>query len=70
MYLEEMAFIEKNKDEFERLIELDKQAMAKQMPDNLFGMLNALTFGPQPPEPPKEGLASGASAGGAEAKET
>lgn len=53
-----MAFIEKNKPEFERIIEEEKEAMAKQMPDNLFGMLNALTGGrAQGPESPKEGSA-------------
>lgn len=61
-----MAFIEKNKAEFERIIEEEKAAMAKQMPDNLFGMLNALTGGnAQGPEPPMEE----GSAGGAEGKE-
>jgi import inner membrane translocase subunit TIM50 len=65
LYLEEMAFIEKNKGEFERIIEEEKEAMAKQMPDNLFGMLNAMTGGKPPgPEPPKEG-----SVGDAEGKE-
>jgi len=43
LYLEEMAFIEKNKPEFERLIEEDKKAQASQMPDNLFGVLGAMT---------------------------
>jgi import inner membrane translocase subunit TIM50 len=43
-----MAFIEKNKQEFERLIEQDKQAMASQMPDNLFGMLVALVGAKKP----------------------
>jgi hypothetical protein len=45
LYLEEMAFIEKNKPEFERLIEQDKAAMAGQMPDNLFGVLGAIVGG-------------------------
>jgi mitochondrial import inner membrane translocase subunit TIM50 len=40
-----MAFIEKNKPEFERLIEQDKAAMAGQMPDNLFGVLGAIVGG-------------------------
>ncbi|KIM71865.1 hypothetical protein PILCRDRAFT_748373 [Piloderma croceum F 1598] len=43
LYLEEMAFIEKNKPEFERLIEEDKKAQVSQMPDNLFGVLGAMT---------------------------
>lgn len=60
-----MAFIEKNKAEFERIIEEEKEAMAKQMPDNLFGMLNAMTGGKAPgPEPPKEGsMSEGKEAG-------
>ena len=54
MYLEEQAFIAKNKDEFERLIEQDKQAMQAQMPDNLFGMLSVMTGGQPMPPPPAE----------------
>jgi hypothetical protein len=38
-----MTFIDKNKAEFERLIEEDKKAQASQMPDNLFGVLGAMT---------------------------
>jgi len=55
LYLEEMAFIEKNKPEFDRMIEEDKQAMASQMPDNLFGMLGALVGKKQEPAQAGEG---------------
>jgi len=45
LYLNEMAFIKKKKTKFEWLIQQDKAAMAGQMPDNLFGILEALAGG-------------------------
>lgn len=66
-----MAFIEKNKPEFDRMIKADEDAMASQMPSNLFEMLGALAGGQPPgpgqvPEAPKEGSApAGASEKGA-----
>ncbi|KZP20073.1 HAD-like protein [Athelia psychrophila] len=65
LYLEEQAFITKNKDEFERLIEQDKQAMAAQMPDNLIGMLSVMTGG-APPPPPAQQQPSNAGTEGAQ----
>lgn len=54
MYLEEMAFIEKNKAEFDRIIKQDEEAMAAQMPSNLFEMLGAIAGGGQPGQPQGE----------------
>ena len=51
LYLEEMAFIEKNKAEFDRIIKQDEEAMAAQMPSNLFEMLGAIVSGQQPGQP-------------------
>ena len=59
LYREEMAFIETNKSEFDRMLEKEKEAMAEQMPDNLFGMLGALVgAGKKPGGQEKEGEAA------------
>jgi len=42
LYLEEMAFIEKNKNEFEKLIAQDREAAKSGMPDSLLGVLEAV----------------------------
>lgn len=44
-YLEDQAHIAKNKDEWERLMEEDRQAQLKAMPSNLMGMMEAMTGG-------------------------
>ena len=51
LYLEEMAFIEKNKAEFDRIIKQDEEAMAAQLPNNLFEMLGTIVSGQQPGQP-------------------
>jgi len=42
-YKEEQAYIAAHKDEFERLLEEDRQAMAREMSGNLWGALDAMT---------------------------
>lgn len=66
-----MAYIEKNKADFERLIEQDRQAMAREMPDSLGGMLGSLVGlgkgkGKEGEEKGKEGKAGGAGKDGKE----
>jgi mitochondrial import inner membrane translocase subunit TIM50 len=65
-----MAFIETNKPEFDRMLEKEKEAMAKQMPDNLLGMLGVLGgAGKQPGgQETKEGEAAVAVAAGGKEK--
>ena len=57
-----MAF---NKPEFDRMLEKEKEAMANQVPNNLFGMLGTLVgAGKQPGGQEKEGEAAAAAAAG------
>ncbi|EGO00630.1 hypothetical protein SERLA73DRAFT_178488 [Serpula lacrymans var. lacrymans S7.3] len=42
LYREEQAYIEKNKGEFERLLELDREAMAKEMSGSLWTMIDSM----------------------------
>jgi hypothetical protein len=44
-YKEEQAYIQAHKADFERLLEEDRQAMAKEMSGTLWGALDSLTRG-------------------------
>ena len=61
LYKEEQAYIAANKDNFERLLEEDRQAMAKEMSGNALGVVQSMFFGKQP-EPPTPTTAAGAGA--------
>jgi hypothetical protein len=49
-YKEEQAYIQSHKADFERLLEEDRQAMAKEMSGTLWGALDALTGAPKKEE--------------------
>ena len=55
-YSEEQAYIAANKENFERLIKEDQEAMARQMPSTFWGAAGAM-IGPPPAggEPSKPG---------------
>jgi len=61
LYREEQEYIAANKGNFERLLEEDRQAMAKEMSGNALGVVQSMFFGRQP-EPPAPTTAAGASA--------
>ena len=60
MYREEHACIASNKEKFERLLEEDRQAMAREMSGNVLGVVQSMFLGKQP-EPPAPTTATGAS---------
>ena len=60
LYQEEQAYIAANKENFERLLEEDRQAMAREMSGNALGVVQSMFFGKQP-EPPAPTIAAGAS---------
>jgi len=53
LYREEQAYIAANKANFERLLEEDRQAMAREMSGNAFGVVQSMFTGkkPEPPAP-------------------
>ncbi|KAH8103481.1 HAD-like protein [Cristinia sonorae] len=51
-YKEERAYIEKNKDTFEKMIKDEQEAMAKQMPSTFWGAAAAMMGPPPGSEPP------------------
>lgn len=51
-YREELAYINSNKENFDKLIEEDRKALEKQMSGNLFSMLSNIGA-PPPPLPPQ-----------------
>jgi len=57
LYKEEQAYIAANKENFERLLEEDRQAMAKEMSGNALGVVQSMFLGKQP-EPPAPKTAS------------
>ena len=59
LYKEEQAYIAANKANFERLLEEDRQAMAKEMSGNALGVVQSMFFGKQA-EPPASTTAAGA----------
>ena len=63
LYKEEQAYIAANKENFERLLEEDRQAMAKEMSGNALGVVQSMFFGkqPEPPAPTTTGSASAAT---------
>ena len=67
MYREEQAYFAANKENFERLMEEDRQAMAKEMSGNPLGVVQSMFFGKQP-EPPAPTTATGTSAATPEKK--
>lgn len=48
LYREEQAYIAANKDNFERLLEEDRQAMAREMSGNAFGVVQSMFLGKKP----------------------
>lgn len=50
MYREEQAYIAANKENFERLLEEERQAMAKEMSGNALGVVQSMFLG-KTPEP-------------------
>lgn len=42
LYKEEQAYLAAHKAEYDKLLEEDKQAMAKEMPGSLLGLINSL----------------------------
>lgn len=50
-YREEQAYITSNKENFERLIKEEQDAMAKQMPGTFWGAASAVMGGVPPPPP-------------------
>jgi len=61
LYKEEQAYIAVNKENFERLLEEDRQAMAKEMSGNALGVVQSMFFGKQP-EPPAPTATAGTGA--------
>ena len=61
LYREEQAYIAANKENFERLLEEDRQAMAKEMSGNALGVVQSM-FSGKKPEPPEKSTAAGAGA--------
>ena len=61
MYREEQAYIAANKENFERLLEEDRQAMAKEMSANPLGVVQSMFTGKKP-EQPENPTAAGADA--------
>jgi len=55
------VYISANKGNFERLLEEDRQAMAKEMSGNALGVVQSMFFGRQP-EPPAQMTAASTSA--------
>lgn len=63
-YKEEHAYIEAHKGEFDKLLEEDRQAMAKEMPGSLLGLLDNMAG----KKPQDAGDSSNTAAGGGEAQ--
>jgi import inner membrane translocase subunit TIM50 len=59
LYKEEQAYIAANKENFERLLEEDRQAMAKEMSGNALGVVQSMFLGKKP-EPPENATVAGA----------
>ncbi len=53
-YLEEQAYIEKNREQLDKLLEQDRQMMAAQVPSNLWDAIDQMKGGPPKPEEGKE----------------
>ena len=51
LYREEQAYIAANKENFERLLEEDRQAMAREMSGNAVGVVQSMFFGKQAEQP-------------------
>ena len=51
-YLDEQKYIAENREQFDRLIEEDKQAQAAQMSGSMWNVLQVMTGGAPPPPPP------------------
>jgi len=60
LYKEEQTYIAANKENFERLLEEDRQAMAREMSGNALGVVQSMFLGKQP-EPPAPTTAAGAN---------
>jgi len=67
LYREEQAYIAANKANFERLLEEDRQAMAREMSGNALGVVQSMFMGKQP-EPPAPTTAASTSATAPEKK--
>jgi mitochondrial import inner membrane translocase subunit TIM50 len=67
LYREEQAYIAANKENFERLLEEDRQAMAREMSGNAFGVVQSMLFGKKP-EVPEPTASAGANAATSERK--
>ncbi|KAF9783789.1 HAD-like protein [Thelephora terrestris] len=59
LYKEEQAYIAANKENFERLLEEDRQAMAKEMSGNALGVVQSMFLGKKP-EPSENATVAGA----------
>ncbi|KAK0449281.1 import inner membrane translocase subunit tim-50 [Armillaria borealis] len=53
-YLEEQAYIEKNREQLDKLLEQDREMMAAQVPSNLWDAIDQMKGGPPKPEEGKE----------------
>ncbi|KII95425.1 hypothetical protein PLICRDRAFT_25908 [Plicaturopsis crispa FD-325 SS-3] len=63
-YKEEQAYIQANKANFERLLEEERQAMAREMSGNLFGVLDVFTGGKKAQEDAQKAAAGSPPANG------
>lgn len=63
-YLEEQAYIRANKDNFDRLIKEDQEAMAREMQGTFWGAIQSVFSGAPPPKPDAPAAAA-APVGGA-----
>ncbi|KAI0700964.1 HAD-like domain-containing protein [Cerioporus squamosus] len=65
-YLEEQEYLRQNKENFDRLIKEEQEAMAREMPSTFWGAAQAiLAGGPQPPPPPPSQQTTAPPAGNA-----
>ncbi|KAI0785773.1 HAD-like domain-containing protein [Abortiporus biennis] len=51
MYKEEQAYINSNKEQFDKMIKAEQEALAQQMPSTFWGAANAMMGGMPPPQP-------------------
>lgn len=64
LYLQEQQYIKEHKEEFEALLEQDRQQQAAQASGNLFAALGSMTGLPAPPLPGQEGASAAPGAPG------
>lgn len=58
LYLQEQQYIKEHKEEFEALLEQDRQQQAAQASGNLFAALGSMTGLPAPPTPGQDGTSA------------